>query len=323
MIQDPGAILLIKPGSFGDVIHALPCASALKKTFPQARLSWLIDDRWAPLLSGHPAIDDVVIFPRQKFRGAASLNAIPWALGLRRIKPDIALDLQGLLRSALMARCSGAHHIVGLADAREGAGLFYQQTTPVIPGEHSVRRYLRTLETLGLPRVVEPEFSLPCGEKPPGWKDDGPFVLLHPFARGTGKSLGEKHLLAFCRALRPLRVVLAGTGELKQPLPENTLSMLNQTSIAGLIWLIRAASFVVSVDSGPMHIAAAVTPRLLSIHTWSDPRLVGPFNEEAWIWQGGTLRHQQLNAPSLPAARTPGLDDIAAMADCVRAQVAA
>lgn len=323
MTQDPGAILLIKPGSFGDVIHALPCASALKKAFPQAHLSWLIDDRWAPLLSGHPAINDVVIFPRRKFRGVAAVNAIPWALGLRRIKPDIALDLQGLLRSALMARCSGARHIIGLADAREGADLFYQQTAAVVPGEHSVRRYLRTLEALGLPRVTEPEFSIPLGEKPSGLPDDGPFVLLHPFARGTGKSLSENHILAFCKAMHPARVVLAGTGELTHPLPENACSMLNQTSIDGLIWLIRAASFVVSVDSGPMHIAAAVTPRLLSIHTWSDPRLVGPFNEGAWIWQGGSLRHQKLDASSLPPARNPRMEDIATMADFIRAQMPA
>ena len=65
-----------------------------------------------------------------------------------------------------------------------------------------------------------------------------------------------------------------------------------------MIWLLRAADFVVSVDSGPMHIAAAVGAKMLSIHTWSDPRLVGPFSDDAWIWQGGQIRRQQIGAHS-------------------------
>ena len=95
-----------------------------------------------------------------------------------------------------------------------------------------------------------------------------------------------------------------------QELPTNTINLLNLTTIRQIIWLIGAATFVVSVDSGPMHIAAAMKARMLSIHTWSDPRSVGPFSEEAWIWQGGEIRRQQLVAPSLPEARSPGDHDI-------------
>jgi ADP-heptose:LPS heptosyltransferase len=65
--------------------------------------------------------------------------------------------------------------------------------------------------------------------------------------------------------------------------------LINQTTLLQLIWLIRAARFTVSVDSGPMHIASALSERLVSIHTWSDPRRVGPYNPEAWIWKGGDL----------------------------------
>ena len=77
-----------------------------------------------------------------------------------------------------------------------------------------------------------------------------------------------------------------------------------------MIWLIGAAAFVVSVDSGPMHIAAAIKARMLSIHTWSDPRLVGPFSDEAWIWQGGKFGGSNFGAPSLLPARSPGTADI-------------
>jgi heptosyltransferase-1 len=312
------SLLFIKPGSFGDVIHALPCAAAIKQSFPKCRLTWLVDERWQPLLAGNPHIDETVVFPRQRFRGlGGKLASIPWAFGLRQYKSDVALDLQGLLRSGLMARLSGSKRIIGLSDAREGARFFHSEVTPVVPGEHAVRRYLRSMETLGCPIPGKPEFWLPDGEKPTKVKTDGPYVLLHPFARGEGKSLSAAQVSALCRALQPMKVVVAGMGSASD-LPENTVDALNQTSISELIWLIRKADFVISVDSGPMHIAAATGTPLLSIHTWSDPRLVGPFSESAWVWQGGEIRRQNLSAASLPPARDPGENDIAAMANFVK-----
>lgn len=312
------SLLLIKPGSFGDVVHALPCVAALKKHDPSLRLTWLVDERWQPLLTGNPHIDELVVFPRQRFRGlGGKLKSIPWALDLKRFQPDIALDLQGLLRSGLMARCSGARRTIGLSDAREGARFFYDDVVPVQAREHSVRRYLRALAPLGIPSVEHPEFTLPAGSQPKG-VPPGPFVLVHPFARGRGKSLTPEQVVSLCQSLFPATVVLAGAGPTPEDLPANTVSLLNTTSIAELIWLIRAAGYVISVDSGPMHIAAAITPRLVSIHTWSDPRLVGPFNEGAWIWQGGELRRQQLDQATLPPARSPEEKDIRAIAELVR-----
>jgi heptosyltransferase-1 len=304
-------LLLIKPGSLGDIIHALPCAAALKQFLPDTKITWLVDKRWEPLLTDNPVIDATITFPRDTFRGAAGmLRSVPWVFGLKEIRPDVALDLQGLLRSALMGRFSRARRSVGLADAREGARWFYDEITPVYRGEHSVRRYLRTLETLGFPRVTDPVFRLPSGTPLDASLGACAFVLFHPFARGEAKSLSHEHVLEFCRAVDPVTVVLIGFGDLRQKLPINTINLLNLTTIRQMIWLIAAAAFVVSVDSGPMHIAAALKAPMLSIHTWSDPRLVGPFNEEAWIWQGGEIRRQQLLAPSLPDARSPGDHDV-------------
>ena len=318
---EPDSVLIVKPGSMGDVIHALPCAAALKKAWPSAAITWLVDERWRPLLKGKPHIDRVVEFPRQKFRGlAGKLQSIPWAFKLRELRPALALDLQGLLRSALMSRLSGAVCRLGLSDAREGAGSFYTHVTPVIDGEHSVLRYLRTMETLGISPQGSPEFPLPPGTLPDaiGLKR---FVLLHPFARGEKKSLAPEDVVAFCQALSPLPVVVAGMGKLDLPLPPNAIDLVNKTSLEELIGMIRAASFVISVDSGPMHIASATNPRLLSIHTWSDPRLVGPFSERAWIWKAGELRRQSLVGAKFPTGRAPHPDDIARMAELVKSEV--
>lgn len=317
----PETILIIKPGSFGDVIHALPCAAALKKLRPHTRITWLVDERWEPLLTDNPVIDKTIVFPREQFRGpAGALRALAWIRRLCPLRPDVALDLQGLLRSALMARFSQARHITGLADAREGARWFYDAVSPVLPGEHSVLRCLRSLETLGLPPAGPPEFPLPAGSLPDGTPTNTPFVVLHPFARGKGKSLPPAQVAAFCHALAPLSVVLAGQGRPPASLPPNTIDLLNRTRIGEMIGLLRAAAFVVSVDSGPMHIAAALHPRLLSIHTWSDPRLVGPYNEQAWIWQGGEIRRQNFGGKPLPP-RSPTDTDITQLSAWVRSRI--
>ncbi|HEY5704972.1 MAG TPA: glycosyltransferase family 9 protein [Terrimicrobiaceae bacterium] len=315
----PKTLLLIKPGSFGDIIHAIPCAAALKEFLPDTRITWLVDERWEPLLTDNPAIDKTVTFPREKFRGIAGmLRSVPWALRLEHIRPDVALDLQGLLRSALMARLSRARRSVGMADAREGARWLYDDLTPVRRGEHSVLRYLRILEALGLPKVANPVFPLPPGTPVDASLQNLTFILLHPFARGEGKSLSQAYVAEFCSAIRPMTVVLAGVGTIQVDLPDNAINLLNRTTIRQMIWLVGAAAFVVSVDSGPMHIAAAINPRMLSIHTWSDPRLVGPFSHKAWIWQGGEIRRQQLGAHSMPSARSPGSRDILQMAEFAR-----
>ena len=312
-------LLLIKPGSFGDIIHALPCAAALKEFLPGTRITWLVDERWKPLLTNNPVVDATITFPRERFRGPAGmLKSIHWAFELKDLRPDVALDLQGLLRSALMARLSRARRSVGMADAREGARWLYHDVTSVRPGEHAVLRYLRALETLGLPKVMKPMFPLPQGTPPDGCPRMGTFILLHPFARGEAKSLSQRQVAEFCRAVHPVTVVLAGVAKMRENLPDNAVDFLNQTTIRQMIWLVGAAAFVVSVDSGPMHIAAAINPRMLSIHTWSDPRLVGPFSEEAWIWQGGEIRRQHLAARSIPLPRSPGSADILQIAELSR-----
>ncbi|CAN5514865.1 lipopolysaccharide heptosyltransferase I [soil metagenome] len=320
----PSSLLFIKPGSFGDIIHALPCAAALKLHWPGTRLTWLVDERWQSLLDGNPHLDEIVTFPRQQFRGiTGKIRSIPWALQLKRFQPDLALDLQGLIRSALMARLSEAKKIVGLGDAREGASWFYDKVTPVESGEHAVLRYLRTLQTVGVPRPSHLEFTLPLGT-PPAKPVSSPFILLHPFARGAGKSLSPDQVIQLSAALRPHHVVIAGQGKIDQPLPDNATSLLNETNIPQLIWLLRAATTVVSVDSGPMHIAAALGANLLSIHTWSDPREVGPFNESAWIWQGGTIRRQHLTpGEALPEPRPVESMDLARIAEWAGGQIKA
>ena len=262
----------------------------LRGAYPGAEITWIINPEFAPLLRGNPDVNHVHFFPRGEFRGlGAPKSLLPWLTETRRIRPDLALDFQGLLRSALIAKISGAKEIYGMSDAREGSRWFYDRIAKVNRSGHAVNRYLALAECAGATIGESLRYLIPTGDRLPRFDEYPPFILLHPFARGSGKSLSNAVIEEFCRALAPTRVVVVGQSRHKMDPPENCVDLTNQTSLLQLIRLIRVARFVVSVDSGPMHIAAAVNDRLLSIHTWTDPLRVGPYKPEAWIWKNGQL----------------------------------
>jgi ADP-heptose:LPS heptosyltransferase len=315
----PREILIIKPSSLGDVVHTLPAVALVKKHWPNARLRWLVNPEWAPLLEGNLYVDEALIFPRQEFRGIRGLLRFPkWARDFgRRVQADLVLDFQCLLRSGFIARqsCGPGGRIVGLSDAREGAGFFYHQKADVTGIAHAVDRYLALVSALGISIAQPLDWPLPLGQAPADFNEAPPFILLHPFSRGAGKSLSPSDVADFCRALAPARVVLVGRSEEAVHAADNVENLLNLTTLSELIWLIRHAAFVISVDSGPMHIAAALTPRLISIHTWSDPAKVGPYRPEAWIWKSGSLfQRSQATGPERHAK------DLAAVANFLRTQ---
>ena len=295
----PRRILLVKPSSLGDVIHALPVVSAIHAHWYEAELRWLIQPAWRTLVEGHPGVSSTILFPRDKFRGPTGwLRSVAWLGTLRDWKPDLAIDLQGLLRSALFARIAGASRIVGLSDAREGARLLHGERVTVSGNAHAVSRYLAVLDHIVIPKPERPEFLLPEGKWPAGFVTSDPYLVIHPFARGVGKNLDAGQVSAFAHGASGIRVVLVGRGDLPRDLPANVEDWSNRTDLLELTAILRGASFIVSSDSGPMHLAAALHPsRTLAIHLWSDPLKVGPCFPESLVWKNGYT------------ARVSGLDD--------------
>ena len=315
------SILIIKPSSLGDVVHTLPAVALLRDAHPHAEISWVINREFAPLLRGNSDVNHVQIFPRHEFRGLGATGSLfRWWRTTKLLRPDLALDFQGLLRSALIARISGAREIYGMSDGREGSRWFYHRVARVDRHAHAVERYIKLAECAGATVGDSLRWPIPTGDPLPRFDDYPPFILLHPFARGGGKSLSTALIQEFCRAFSPSRVVTVGQSQHKIEPPENCIELTNQTSLLQLIWLIRAARFVVSVDSGPMHIAAAVTDNLLSIHTWTDPRLVGPYNPDAWVWKNGQLfRVSELGAAKIKRrGRRFKPKDVLAIAELIR-----
>lgn len=286
----PLKILIIKPSSLGDIVHTLPAVAAIRDANPDAEITWVINPEWTPLLRGNRDIDHVHIFPRGEFSGfGAPVRLLPWMKETRRLQPEVVLDFQGLFRSAFIAKMSGAKKIFGMSQAREGSRFFYTDVARVDQSEHAVKRYLALANAFGAPLREGLRFTIPTGDPLPRFDPFPGFVVLHPYARGRNKSIRTEVILEFCRALAPARVVVVGKSGHRFSTPENCVDLTNQTTLLQLIWLLRAAAYVISVDSGPMHVAAAVTSNLVSIHTWTDPRRVGPYNEAATVWKNGKL----------------------------------
>ena len=286
------------------MVHTLPSVHDLKASFPHLEITWLANTEWLPLIQGHPDLADTLEFPRQRLRGLrGAWPALRWMRSLpERCRPDVALDFQGLFRSGLISWFSGSPLRLGLSDAREGSGFFYHRRIPVAADEHAVDRYRRLVAATGAATEGPAEFVLPSAA---GFDLSLPstFIALHPFSRGEGKSLSVAQVNAFCRRASHPVVVLGRVDPEKRSrlrLPEGCVDLLNETSIAELIDCLRRARALISVDSGPMHLAAAIQPaRLLGIHTWSDPSKVGPYPLESWVWKAGEIRQRGRLSSSL------------------------
>lgn len=282
--------LIVKPGSLGDIVHTLPAIAALHRAHPHLQLHWIIDPRWAALLQGNPCLAKerpLLHFPRTAMRGLSAPTGIRNFLkNLRALpKPDLVLDFQGLLRSGLIAKASGAPIRAGLSDSREGARHFHTHITKIDPGAHAIDRYLALAKSFGantshldyhLPEADISEFPIPNSK----------FLLLHPYARGTGKALSPKQIINLCQQLSEQKILLIGHPTTPpKNLPPNVTNLTGKTTLPQLITLAKRATLTISADSGPMHIAAAVSPAILSIHTWTDPRKVGPHRPDALLWK--------------------------------------
>jgi heptosyltransferase I len=281
-------ILIIKPSSLGDVIHALPTVNLVRRKFPGATITWLINDNLASLLKKDcPIIDGLIAFPRREF---GSLWRLPQILKfmrrLRAEKFDIVIDLQGLLRSGLMTRATRAPRRIGLSDAREGSRSFYNEIVQV-PRAHAVDRYLLAAHHLGCePGPVE----FPLGSTPSdvSYIEDlvpqaRPLIAVNPSARWETKLWGDDKFAALLKELPRDRVVLTGSAEDApriEKLSQDCANLAGKTDLAQLAEVYRRCAVVITNDSGPMHLAAAVGAPVVAIFGPTDPALTGPYGKQ-------------------------------------------
>ncbi len=271
-------ILIVKPSSLGDVVHALPTVNRIRRHWPDAHIAWLINDNLVSLLTNCPLINEVIPFPRRDYCALPSLFR-----RLRAGRFDIVVDLQGLLRSGLFTVATGAPRRIGLSDAREGSRMFYNEVIP-IPRIHAVDRYLRAAEHLGCPDIPV-EFPLGVGGIPrEGW------IAINPSARWDTKLWGDERYAQLIRRLPSDRVVLTDSAAERgriECIAQGCRNLAGKTSLPELVDLYARCAVVVTNDSGPMHIAAGVGTPVVAIFGPTDPALTGPYGEQHVILRAG------------------------------------
>lgn len=269
-------ILVVRLSSMGDVIHALPAAASLKHSFPGSFLTWVVNPRWAPLLQDNPFIDRVVWFSRHSWAGLRAA----WR-ELRSARYDLAVDFQGLIQSALVATAARPTRIYGFhqSQLREPlAGLVYSDRV-VAQSAHVVDRNLDLVAGAGAANVLK-TFPLPAGI-PEGELPAGRFVLANPMAGWGAKQWPLDRYAALARLLRDemgVALVVDGPGHAAAELARVTGAIPHFSGLPGLIDATRRATAVVGVDSGPLHLAAALSKPGVAIFGPTDPARNGPYS---------------------------------------------
>jgi heptosyltransferase-1 len=295
-------VLLVRLGALGDIVHAIPVAAALRRAFPSARIDWLVSAKHRHILDLVPVIDRRLVINDRGDAGSGT-PLLAAMRELRRTRYDATVDLQGLIKSGLIARSSGAPRVIGFSRKylREPLARFFY-TDVHDPGgggiyapsetRHVVEINLGLLRPLGI-TAGTPEFPIEevdsAAARQMCERTGGHYALLNPGAAWPNKRWPPSRLAAVASELakrhRLTSVVLWGPGE--RELGEEVVAVAGgaavlspQTSIADLVALARGAAVLVSGDTGPTHLGAAVGTPIVGIYGPTRPERNGPWLPE-------------------------------------------
>jgi heptosyltransferase-1 len=261
----------------GDVIHALPAAATLKHSFPGSVLTWIVAPRWIPLLEGNPYIDRLIPFNRRSLKSVREA----WRM-LRACRYDFAVDFQGLIQSALIASFARADRIYGFHESqvREKLAAAFYSNRVRTSGSHVVDSNLELAAAAGASTMLV-TFPLPQG-KPEGELPDGDFVLVNPLAGWGAKQWPLENYGVLAKRLRDelgVALVINGMPGAAGLLPEDCDATVHLSGLSGLIDATRRAAAVLGIDSGPMHLAAALGKPGVAIFGPTEPLRNGPYGD--------------------------------------------
>jgi len=268
-------ILVVRLGALGDIIHTLPAAASLKHSHQGSRLTWIVEPRWAPLLEQNPFVDRVVFLQRDSPAGLLR----SWR-ALRAEGYDLAIDFQGLLKSALVASAAHPERIFGFhqTQVRERAAALFYSDKVSSSQAHVVDRNLDLAAAAGAANPLR-TFPMPSG-RPEGELPAGDFVLASPLAGWRAKQWPIEHYRELAARLRrELAIPLVINGPPGSGLPLIEGAVTHVSGLAGLIDATRRATAIVGVDSGPLHIAAALGKPGVAIFGPTDPARNGPYGD--------------------------------------------
>lgn len=277
-------LLVVKPSSLGDIVHAMVVISELKRQRPEIEIDWVVRDCFSELVETSKIAQRVFIYERHGgFLAFCRLLSL-----IRQQTYDAVWDMQGLARTGIMTLFAKSPRKIGRKDARELSGLAYTETIPTPEGSHAIdilREFLTTIDCNNEVSGIIPELENIFSEKYAHFLEQQipqkPFVCLFPESRGFEKQWRYFHQLAEQLLASEPNIVLLILG----PSPHQSFltpsprlfDLRGQTSLNDIVFLIRHANIVIANDSGPMHIAAALERPTLGLFTVTDPLRFGPY----------------------------------------------
>lgn len=304
-------ILILKPSSLGDVVQALPVARLLRIRFPSAELHWWLNRELVPLLDGDPGIDRIIPFDRRQWgRPEGWTLAVSEIRKLRRERYDWIIDLQSLARSAIVGWLARGGLFVGLDDRREAATAFYDIAVPRgSASTHAVDWYLAVLRRLDVPvhwnfEWLPPRPAAAAGVASRAGGADTVWIALQPGARWENKRWPATHFLELATRLLARNpqwriAVLGGHADqelgtaIAQKAGDRCLDLTGRLTLPEMVEWMRRCALVVTNDTGPMHVAAALQRPVIGLFGPTDPTRTGPY---------GQLQHILRIATGLPCA---------------------
>lgn len=296
-------ILIVKLSAIGDVVLSLPFLAAMRRSYPRARISWVVEEAAAEVLIGHPLLDRVIVWRRQSWIRTMKTGRIPSATrvmlmdlrALRQDRYDLVVDLQGLAKSGLVALLSGGRRRVGFDRNRELSHWFVNDRLPPYDlDRHALLRYLDVAAYLGA-SIREVDFHLPMDQSAAVTAnnllaaDGRAVVVINPGAKWPSKlwPLNYWQELVEMLAARPdLHIVLTGSPD-EQAINwqiakdrANILDLTGRTSLRVLGEIFRQAKMIVCPDTGPMHLGAAVGTPVVALFGPTAPWRTGPFGPD-------------------------------------------
>lgn len=332
-------IALIKPSALGDIIHSLPVLTALRQRYPNAHITWIVNRGYEPLLIGHPDLNSTLPFDRSAARGGITRGLWSYGVFLKRCRTerfDLVIDLQGLLRSALMVAACGAARRVGLSTAREGAAWFYSDVVPVADFNaiHAVDRYWLVASAFGAGDGPK-QFRVPINPIARRWAIDALLDCPRPWlAVAVGSRWRTKRWppQSFAELIARMQRRFGGTAIFvgskdEIALSQSTAGLIDgpfrdytgRTTLPQLSGLLAEVDALLGNDTGPLHLAAALGRPVAAPYTCTKILLNGPYGaergaRESTVWcQGSYLkscRRLDCMAELKPDRLWPVLQDI-------------
>jgi heptosyltransferase-1 len=296
-------ILIIKLSAIGDVVQTLPALEAIKKTYPDSTVTWLVEEAAAGILEGHPLIDELLISRRKTwvrmlknpFTAVQGLgHLVRFLRKLRSARYDISIDFQGLLKSGVLIGLARAVRKIGFDRTREFSYVFLNERLPAYDIEkHALERYLDVARYLGA-KELSPDCTLPIErerslmeQRIAAMQQGRPLVAINPVARWKTKLWPEQNFSQLAdRLVKENNAVVVFTGSpddrsvnerIVSTMKEKAVNWAGQTSLKELAALASYTDLFITTDTGPMHLAAAAGAHVLALFGPTAPWRTGPY----------------------------------------------